>query len=109
MKKLIGILGGIAIIGVVCSAIAGHNNPMQEQAISQMADAQLHRQDEITKQAAKELAITNEVEYITDIQQILNMGLMSSPILAVDGKPAFVGFVPNVEEIKKAIQKTATK
>lgn len=64
---------------------------------------------EITKTAVKDMGLTDEVEYITDIQQILNMGLMSSPVLAVDGKPAFVGFVPNVEEIKKAIQKVATK
>lgn len=64
---------------------------------------------EITKTAVKDMGISDEVEYITDIQQILNMGLMSSPVLAVDGKPAFVGFVPNVEEIKKAIQKVAEK
>lgn len=61
---------------------------------------------EITKTAVKDMGITDEVEYVTDIQQILNMGLMSSPVLAVDGKPAFVGLVPNVEEIKKAILKS---
>lgn len=64
---------------------------------------------EITKTAVKDMGLTDDVEYVTDIQQILNMGLMSSPVLAVDGKPAFVGFVPNVEEIKKAIKKVATK
>lgn len=64
---------------------------------------------EITKTAVRDMGMTDEVEYVTDIQQILNMGLMSSPVLAVDGKPAFVGFVPNAEEIKKAIQKAAGK
>ncbi|MFA5990726.1 MAG: thioredoxin family protein [Candidatus Doudnabacteria bacterium] len=64
---------------------------------------------EITKTAVKEMGMSEEVEYITDFQQILNMGLMSSPVLAVDGKPALVGFVPNVEEIKKAILKASTK
>lgn len=64
---------------------------------------------EITKTAVKEMRMTEEVEYITDFQQILNMGLMSSPVLAVDGKPALVGFVPNVAEIKKAILKANTK
>lgn len=64
---------------------------------------------EITKQAAKELNIPDEVEYVTDVQQILNMGLMSSPVLAVNGKPALVGFVPKVEEIKKAIQKNISQ
>ncbi len=60
---------------------------------------------EITKKAAAELRLPDEVEYITDIQQIVNMGLMSSPVLAVDGKPALVGFVPDVEKIKAAIKK----
>ena len=64
---------------------------------------------EITKKAVKEMNIPDRVEYVTDIQQILNMGLMSSPVLAVDGKAALAGFVPNVEEIKKAIQKARTK
>ncbi|MCL5774645.1 MAG: thioredoxin family protein [Patescibacteria group bacterium] len=64
---------------------------------------------EITKQAVKELNIPDEVEYVTDVQQILNMGLMSSPVLAVNGKPALVGFVPKVEEIKKAIQKNISQ
>ncbi|MDR3642207.1 MAG: thioredoxin family protein [Candidatus Doudnabacteria bacterium] len=64
---------------------------------------------EITKTAVRDMGLADDVEYVTDIQQILNMGLMSSPVLAVDGKPAFVGFVPNVEEIKKAILKVAGK
>lgn len=62
---------------------------------------------EITKRAAKEMGIADEVEYEHDFQKILDMGLMSSPVLAINGKPALVGFVPNIEEIKKAIQKTA--
>ncbi len=64
---------------------------------------------EITKQAATQLDLSDQVEYITDIQQILNMGLMTSPVLAVNGKPALVGFVPDVEEIKKAIIKASSK
>jgi len=32
------------------------------------------------------------------------MGLMQSPVLAVNGKPALVGFTPDIEKIKKAIQ-----
>ncbi len=60
---------------------------------------------DITKRAVSELNLPAQVEYRTDVQQVVNMGLMSSPVLAVDGKPAFVGFVPDVEEIKKAIQK----
>ena len=60
---------------------------------------------EITKAAATELGLEGEVGYVTDMQEILKLGLMSSPVLTVNGKVALVGFVPNVAEVKKAISK----
>jgi hypothetical protein len=33
------------------------------------------------------------------------MGVMSSPVLAIDGKPAIAGFLPDVEKIKDTIKK----
>ena len=60
---------------------------------------------EITKQAVKELGLKIEVEYITDIQKIVEMGVMQSPVLAIDGKPAITGFLPDVEKIKETIKK----
>ena len=60
---------------------------------------------ELTKQAVEELDLKIEVEYITDIQRIVEMGVMSSPVLAIDGKPAITGFLPDVEKIKEAIKK----
>ncbi len=60
---------------------------------------------EITQQAVSQLHLPEEVEYVTDIQQVLDMGLMSSPVLAVNGKPVLVGFIPDIEKIKSAIQK----
>ena len=60
---------------------------------------------ELTKQAIEELGLKIEVEYITDIQKIVEMGVMSSPVLAIDGKPAITGFLPDVEKIKEAIKK----
>ncbi len=58
---------------------------------------------ELTKQAARELGINEEVEYITDISKIVEMGVMSSPVLAVNGKLLMTGFVPDIEKIKKII------
>jgi len=58
---------------------------------------------EITKQAVKELNLSEDVEYSTDISKIIEMGLMSSPVLAVNGKPVMVGFSPDIEKIKAAI------
>lgn len=59
---------------------------------------------EITKQAVDELNLKTEVEYITDIQKIVEMGIMSSPVLAINDKPIMSGFLPDIEKIKKIIK-----
>lgn len=64
---------------------------------------------ELTLQAVQELGSHEEVEYITDIQKILEMGVMSSPVLAIDGKAVIAGSVPNVEKIKKVIEDNSSK
>lgn len=58
---------------------------------------------ELTKEAVKQLNLKDEVDYITDISKIIEMGVMSSPVLAIDGKAAMVGFVPDIEKIKKLL------
>ncbi len=58
---------------------------------------------ELAQEAVKQLQINEKVEYITDISKIIEMGVMQSPVLAVDGKPVMVGFVSDMEQIKKAI------
>jgi small redox-active disulfide protein 2 len=58
---------------------------------------------ELTKQAVQELGINTEVEYVTDIQKIIEMGVMQSPVLAINGKPVMTGSVSDVEKIKKII------
>jgi len=60
---------------------------------------------ENTKQAAEELNLDLEVSYITDITRIVEMGIMQSPVLAINGRPILVGKVPSAEEIKKIIEK----
>lgn len=65
---------------------------------------------EITKKIVGELGLNTEVEYLTGIegsQRIVELGLMSSPVLVVNGKVAMVGFTPDLEKIKSAIQKAA--
>lgn len=59
---------------------------------------------ELTKKAVGELEIKTEVEYITDMQKIVDMGVMSSPVLAINGKPVMTGFTSNLEKIKKSIE-----
>lgn len=58
---------------------------------------------EITKRAVQELNLNAEVQYITDVRKIVEMGLMQSPVLAVNGKPVAAGYIPNLEKIKALI------
>ncbi len=60
---------------------------------------------EITEKAVRELGLSIKVDYVTDVQKIVEMGLMQSPVLAINGKPAMVGFTPDIEKIKELINK----
>ncbi len=55
---------------------------------------------EMTEAAAKELDIDYELEKVTDINAIMQMGVMMTPALAVDGQVKVSGKVPSVENIK---------
>jgi len=58
---------------------------------------------ELTQQAASELGLDAQVEYVPDIQKVIELGLMSSPVITVDGKPVMVGFTPDIKKIKAFI------
>lgn len=60
---------------------------------------------EMVKEIVTELNLGLEVEYITDIQKIIEMGVMQSPVLAIDGKPVMTGFVGDKEKVKELIKK----
>ena len=53
--------------------------------------------------AAKKVGIGYEIEKVTDINKILEFGVMMTPALAVDGEVKFVGKVLSVEEIEKIL------
>lgn len=64
---------------------------------------------ELTKKAVEELEINQKVEYVTGqegIQKIIELGVMSSPVLAIDDQPVLTGFVNDVEKIKELISKS---
>ena len=54
--------------------------------------------------AAKELGIEYELEKVTQINEIMKMGVMLTPGLVVDGQVKVSGKVPSQEEIKGMIQ-----
>ncbi len=59
---------------------------------------------ELTEAAAKDLGIEYEIEKVTDINDIMEFGIMMTPGLAVDGEVKVSGKVPKVEDIKKMIE-----
>ena len=60
---------------------------------------------ELTKKIAIDLGVDTEVEYITDIQKIVELGYMSTPVLAINGKAVVAGRMPSADKIKESIQK----
>ncbi|MBL8027369.1 MAG: TM0996/MTH895 family glutaredoxin-like protein [Fibrobacteres bacterium] len=56
-----------------------------------------------TEAAVKELGEGYELSKVTEINEILDFGVMIVPALAVDGIVKMSGKVPSIEEIKKVI------
>lgn len=55
------------------------------------------------EEVVKKLNLDIEVEYSTDIAKIVELGAMSSPVLAIDGQLITSGKVPTSEEIETFI------
>ncbi len=58
---------------------------------------------ENAERAARESGVNFEIEKVTDINRIMDFGVMITPSLAVDGVVKSVGKVLSVEEIKKLL------
>jgi len=60
-----------------------------------------------TEQAVKELGVQAEINKVTDLKQIMALGVMLTPALAVNGTIKVTGKVPSVAEIKALLQQAA--
>ena len=56
------------------------------------------------RQAADNLGLDYKMEKVTELNQIMNFGVMTTPGLAVDGKVLVVGKVPSPADIEKLIR-----
>ena len=54
-----------------------------------------------TEAAATALGIEFQLEKVTDLKQMMALGVVFTPALVVDGKVVLSGKVPSVEVIKK--------
>ncbi len=55
------------------------------------------------EEVVKKLGVNIEVEYSTDVSEIVKLGAMSSPVLAIDGQVMAAGRVPSNDAIEKMI------
>lgn len=60
---------------------------------------------EITKEVVSQLGLNIEVSYETEIDKMIALGLMSTPALAINGKPVLSGRLPSSNELKEIINK----
>ena len=62
------------------------------------------RLEENTKKALEETGKKAELIKVTEIQDIMSYGVMSTPAIVIDGEVESYGKVNSVEEIKKMIE-----
>ncbi|MDD5396446.1 MAG: thioredoxin family protein [Candidatus Moranbacteria bacterium] len=58
-----------------------------------------------TKEALKQLGMEAYVEKVTEIQDIMNYGIMSTPALVIDENVLVAGMVPSVSDLMEKINK----
>ena len=58
---------------------------------------------EKTKNMVKDLEIDTEVEYINDMKKMIDMGMMTSPILVIEDKPVLSGREFNEENLREVL------
>lgn len=63
--------------------------------------------EELTQSALKTLSIEAKVEKVMNYQQIMEMGVMRTPGLVINGKVVSSGRIPSTEEIIGWIQEAA--
>lgn len=64
---------------------------------------------EMVSQLVNELNLDAKVEYITDVTKIIELGIMTSPVLVVDKKSVMTGFTPNRELVREKILEVINK
>lgn len=64
--------------------------------------------NQIVSNAVEEMELQEKVEYLTGVEgtsRIIELGAMSSPVLAIDDQIAMTGFTGDIEKIKEIIKK----
>jgi len=59
----------------------------------------------VTKEVIESLKINAVIEKIENMEKIMNYPIIKTPVLVINEKVVLQGKIPNVEELKKIIEK----
>lgn len=76
---------------------------MKEIKILGTGCAKCNKLAEQAETAAKELNIEYKLKKVTDLNKIMDYGVMITPALVVDGQVKIAGKIPKLEDIKKIL------
>ena len=68
--------------------------------------ASCHALYENAKEAVQKMGLAVEVEYVTDLQKVMEYGVMSMPALVVNEKVAAMGKVLKPADVEKLLHKS---
>jgi small redox-active disulfide protein 2 len=63
---------------------------------------------QFTEQAVNELGVVAEIKKLTDLKQIMALGVIRTPALAINGIVKVAGNVPSVAELKALLSQSDT-
>ena len=84
---------GEAVNGICCIKVLG------------AGCSSCHQQYEYAKEAVKNMGLSVEVEYITDMEKVMEYGVMSMPALVVNKKVVSMGKVLKAADVEKLFKK----
>ena len=60
----------------------------------------------VVKECLEELGIDTEIERVTDLVEIVKLGVMTAPSVMIDGKLVVAGQVPSKKQMMKILKNT---
>lgn len=91
--KIVNDCCGKAVNGICCVKVLG------------AGCTSCHQQYEYAKEAVKNMGLSVEVEYITDMQKIMEYGVMSMPAIVVNEKVVSCGKVLKASTVEELLDK----
>ena len=68
--------------------------------------ANCNKLEDATRKAVEKAGLDATIEKVSDLQEIMSYGVMSTPALVVDGELRLAGRVPSVDDLVALLQRS---